>query len=196
MTPQRVDPRRRDRGKDEGWIRTYMERAPWGVLALPVPGGPPYLNSNLFVYRGDPDRIYLHTARTGGLSDALAAPEGVEASFTAAAMGRLLPADEALEFSVEYNAVVVTGWCRTVADATESQAALQALLYKYAPHLKPDVDYRGIVPDELRRTAVYRLDVERWSGKEKAVGEHPGAFELAGVPLPFEAATEEGGDSA
>ena len=180
-----VEPRRRDRGQDEAWIRAYLERAPWGVLALASPSGPPHLNSNLFLYRPDPDRIYLHSARIGALPEGLAEPDGVAASFTAAGMGRLLPADTALEFSVEYHGVVAQGRARRVSGDEEARGWTDGVLAKYAPALAPGRDYRPIVPEELRRTAVFRLDVERWSGKQKAVGEHPGAFPLLPLPVPF-----------
>ncbi|HSG49174.1 MAG TPA: pyridoxamine 5'-phosphate oxidase family protein, partial [Longimicrobiales bacterium] len=137
MTPRHVEPRRRDRGKDEAWIRAYLAAAPWGVLAIPGDDGVPRLNGNLFVYLPDPHRIYLHSARAGALPAALHPPEESPASFTAAEMGRLLPAPEALEFSVEYSGVVVTGKARTVQDPEEARVALQALLDKYAPHLIP-----------------------------------------------------------
>ena len=194
MTPVRVEPRRRDRGKDEAWIRAYLRSAGWGVLAVGAgPDVPPHLNSNLFVHIPEPDRIYLHSARTGALPTALSSREGVPASFTTAEVGRILPAPEALEFSVEYSGVVASGRCRTVDDPVEAEAALQALLDKYAPDLRPGVDYRGIVPEELKRTAVYRLDVESWSGKEKAVGEHEGAFEVPRTAIPFPGGVESSG---
>lgn len=182
--PEHRIPRRRDRGKEPGWIRAWLEAAPWGVLALPLEGRAPHLNSNLFVYIPEPDRIYIHSARTGALPDALSG-DGLPGSFTAAEMGRLLPAPEALEFSVEYSGVVVEGVVRTVADRGESAEALQAILDKYAPHLKPGTDYRAITEGELDRTLVYRMDVKRWSGKEKAVGEHDGSFPLPRVEIPF-----------
>lgn len=185
MTPRLVEPRRRDRGKDDDWIRAYLEAGAWGVFAIPVGTGPPHVNSNLYVYVGDPDRIYFHSARIGVLPEALSSPEGIPVSFTVAEMGRLLPADEALEFSVEYSGVVVTGRASRVADTEEARAALQALLDRYAPHLEPGRDYRAIAPDEMKRTEVYRLDVETWSGKEKSAGKHAGAFELGRVPIPF-----------
>lgn len=185
-------PRRRDREKEEAWIRAYLRRAPWGVLALAAEVGPPQLNSNLFLFEPAPDRIYLHSARTGALPEGLAGDEGVPASFTSAGMGRLLPADTALEFSVEYHGVVATGLARTVRDPDEARESLEGLLAKYAPHLTPGVDYRPIVPEELRRTAVFRLDIERWSGKEKAVGAHPGAFPVPTLPVPFPDGREPG----
>jgi nitroimidazol reductase NimA-like FMN-containing flavoprotein (pyridoxamine 5'-phosphate oxidase superfamily) len=181
-----VQPRRRDRGREEAWIRAYLEGAPWGVLALASGDEPPHLNSNLFLYRPEPDRIYLHSARVGALPAGLEAEAGVPASFTAAGMGRLLPAEEALEFSVEYHGVVARGRAVTVRDPDEAESALQGLLEKYAPHLAPGRDYRPIVPAEMKRTAVFRLDVEAWSGKQKAVGEHPGSFPLEPLRVPFE----------
>ena len=82
-------------------------------------------------------------------------------------MGRLLPVPEALEFSVEYAGVVAFGTGRVVEDVMEAKAALQSLLDKYAPHLTAGEDYRPTTDEELARTAVYRLDVETWSGKAK-----------------------------
>ena len=101
-------------------------------------------------------------------------------------MGRLLPAPEALEFSVEYAGVVTFGTGRVVEEQDEARTALQMLLDKYAPHLRPGVDYRATTDDELKRTAVYRIDIEAWSGKQKEVPEDfPGAFALDPPPVPF-----------
>ena len=185
MNPERVEPRRRDRGKDEAFIRAALRCLPWGTLAVGAGEGPPHVNTNIFVYEAEPDRIYVHTARVGALADAVRAGGhgGVPATFSASTMGRLLPADTALEFSVEYAGVTAFGRVSEVLGADEATAALQAILDRYAPHLRPGRDYRSIVSEELRRTAVYRLDVEGWSGKQKVVGEHPGAFALE-VPSP------------
>jgi uncharacterized protein len=176
-----VEPRRRDRAKDEAWIRTFLRQAPFGFLAT-VEDGRPFLNSNLFVFDEDRHAIYLHTARTGRTPEAV--DRSGPATFSAAVMGRLLPASEALEFSVEYAGVVVYGTAHPVDDDVEKRRILQLILDKYAPHLEPGRDYRPIVPEELRRTAVHRLDVESWSGKEKTVPrDFPGAYTLE-APVP------------
>ncbi len=99
--------RRRDRGKDEAWVVAFMHQASFGFLATVGESGQPFLNSNLFVYDEDRHCIYLHTHRTGRTRDNFDAGEKV--AFSAAAMGRLLPAPEALEFSVEYAGVVAFG---------------------------------------------------------------------------------------
>ncbi len=169
------DVRRSDRAvSDDDWIKSLLHRAPVGYLAT-VQGSQPFINSNLFVYDGAQHTIYMHTARVGRTQANVAAHESV--CFTVSEMGRLLPADEALEFSVEYAGVVVFGTAVIVQDHEEAAHGLQILLDKYAPHLKPGQDYRPIMPEEIKRTAVYRIHIDSWSGKKKEVApDFPGAF--------------------
>ena len=169
--------RRRDRAKDDEWTRAFIGQARAGVLAT-VRGEQPFINTNLFVYDPGSHAIYMHTARLGLTRQNLAEPAPV--CFSAFEMGRLLPADEALEFSTEFAGVTVFGEGRVVEDEAEAKAALQMLLDKYAPHLRPDRDYRAITPEELKRTSVFRIDIEEWSGKLKIVeDDFPGAFYAA-----------------
>ena len=176
--------RRRDRGKEEPWVRDFIKRAPLGFLATVGDEGQPFLNSNLFVYDEEKHCIYMHTHRTGKTRDNFEGDDKV--AFSAAVMGRLLPAPEALEFSVEYAGVVAFGTGRVVADVVEAKAALQSLLDKYAPHLTAGEDYRASTDDEIERTAVYRIDIETWSGKQKEVEQDfPGAYPLPALPVPF-----------
>jgi nitroimidazol reductase NimA-like FMN-containing flavoprotein (pyridoxamine 5'-phosphate oxidase superfamily) len=171
----RVDMRRKDRQvNDEAWIRAQLHQAPVGVLAT-VHEGQPYLNPNLFVYDEARQAIYMHTARTGRTHDNI--EQGTEVCFSISEMGRLLPASEALEMSVEFSSVTVFGQARVVEDTAEAAHMLQMLLDKYFPHLKPGQDYRVIQLEELKRTAVYCIQIEAWSGKRKQVEtDFPGAF--------------------
>lgn len=180
----RVAVRRRDRAQEDPWIRAFLHAAPMGFLATVGEGGQPYLNSNLFVFDEDRHGLYLHTHRTGRTRDNVAAHEKVV--FSAAAMGRLLPATQALEFSVEYASVVVFGRGRILDDPDEARHGLRILLEKYAPHLRYGEDYRATTDDELKRTAVYRIDIEAWSGKQKEVApDFPGAYQVPLPPVPF-----------
>jgi nitroimidazol reductase NimA-like FMN-containing flavoprotein (pyridoxamine 5'-phosphate oxidase superfamily) len=186
MTPESVPEgftqvRRQDREvTDEGWIRDLLRRAPFGVLAT-VADGWPFANTNIFFFDDSRRALYLHTAKSGRTRANVEGDGRV--CFTVSEMGRLLPAPVALSFSVEYRGVVVFGHARVVDDPDEARRALQALLDKYAPHLRPGRDYRPITDEELDRTTVYRVDVERWSGKQKqAPADFPGAFLYGQAP--------------
>ncbi|MEZ4415280.1 MAG: pyridoxamine 5'-phosphate oxidase family protein [Gemmatimonadota bacterium] len=180
---ERAKVRRRDRAREDEWIMAALSKAPYGFLAT-VADDQPFLNSNLFVY--DPERhaLYMHTAQVGRTRSNLEGAQPV--CFSVATMGRMLPADEALEFSVEYAGVTVFGRGIVVEEPAEKERGLQLLLDRYAPHLKPGRDYRPITAQELKRTAVYRIDIEAWSGKQKrAEGDFAGAFDLPGAGFPW-----------
>lgn len=171
--------RRDDRAvNDDEWIKALLHRAPVGYLAT-VYGDQPFINSNLFVYDEAEQVIYMHTARTGRTQTNMNGQSGErpKVCFTVTEMGRLLPADVALEFSVEYKGVVVFGRAEIIHDPEAAGKALQMLLDKYAPHLQPGRDYRPVVAEELKRTAVYRITIDEWSGKKKEVApDFPGAY--------------------
>ena len=132
--------RRTDREvTDEKWIRMFLQRAPIGTLAT-IRDGQPFINSNLFVYDENENVIYLHTAHVGRTRSNVELNGRV--CFNASVMGRLLPAAEALEFSVEYAGVTVFGNAKIVSEESEKVTALQHLLDKYFHHLSPGEDYR------------------------------------------------------
>lgn len=175
LTLDYAEVRRRDRAvEDEDWIKAMLQRVPLGTLAS-VYDGQPFINSNLYVYDEVANCIYMHTAKYGRTRANLEQDERV--CFSVTEMGRLLPADTALEFSVEYASVVVFGSGCLINAREQAAEALQKLLDKYAPHLRPNRDYRPITDEELARTAVYRISIEQWSGKRKQVAtDFPGAF--------------------
>lgn len=166
--------RRADRAvEDETWVKAFLKVAAVGSLAT-VHDGQPFINTNLFHFDEKQHCIYIHTARVGRTRANIETAQKV--CFSIMEMGRLLPADEALEFSVEYAGVTVFGTARIIDDEAEATDALQALLDKYAPHLTPEVDYRPPMPEELKRTSVFRIDIDEWSGKKKEVEAFLGAY--------------------
>ncbi|UCF20867.1 MAG: pyridoxamine 5'-phosphate oxidase family protein [Gemmatimonadota bacterium] len=166
--------RRRDRAQNDTWIRAFLHSGAWGALAT-VSEGQPFINTNLYVYDESAHAIYLHGARVGRTHSNV--EQGGPVCFNVSEMGRILPNEIALEFSLEYAGVTVFGRAIVVEDVDEKARALQLLLDKYAPHLEPDRHYRPASQDELDRTAVFRIDIDSWSGKAnvKAV-DFPGAF--------------------
>jgi len=170
--------RRRDREvSDDAWIREFLQTAPIGVLATNY-DGQPFINSNIFAFDAASEVIYLHTARVGRTrGNAEAQDTGVPACFHIMQMGRMLPAERALEFSVEYAGVMAFGTLSVIEDVEHAKLALQAIMDKYAPHLKPEQDYEAATLDDLKRTSVYQFKIDALSGKRKVVAaDFPGAY--------------------
>ena len=167
-------PLRKDRAKDDAWIKAYLERVPFGMLATEYEGQP-FIKPTVFVYDEAEHAIYIHGALQGRMRTNLEINPRV--SFCIAEMGRLLPAETAMEVGVEYASAVVFGEVELVTDAEQARHGLQLLMDRFFPHLKPGIDYREIIREELDITAVYRIKIDSWSGKEeRARQDFPGAF--------------------
>ena len=166
--------RRHDRAKDNAWIKEFIQRALFGTMATSQ-DGQPFLVARNFAYDPEKHAIYMHGAKKGRtIENAQAYPK---VCFSVSEMGRLLPDERAMEFSVEFAGVVAFGNISVVDDPDEAKHGLQLLCDKYFPHLKPGVDYETTTDTDLKVTAVFRIDIESWSGKEKKVADDfPGAF--------------------
>lgn len=175
MPPTLNRPRRADRAvTDEAWLKAMLQQAPYGILGTEWQGQP-YVKPTLFAYDEVRHAIYFHGALEGSTRANIEV--NPRTSFCVCEMGRLLPGNTAMRFGVEYASLIAFGTTKIVSDAEEARYGLQLLLEKYFPHLKPGVDYREIVPEELNITLVYRMDIEAWSGKQKrAAADVPGAF--------------------
>ncbi|MDX9857546.1 MAG: pyridoxamine 5'-phosphate oxidase family protein [candidate division Zixibacteria bacterium] len=181
MAPDYPPIRRQDRAKEDTWVVQHITEAPYLALAL-IRDGRPHINTNTFVYLSEPHAIYFHTAPNGTLRTIVESTPDCPVSATAAAMGRLLPAEEAREFSVEFSSVVLFGTISIVDDMAERRRGMEALNRKYFPHLEPGRHYRPVTDKELSQITVYRISIEHWTGKQKAVAaDFPGAF-LYGSP--------------
>lgn len=174
--------RRADRAvEDETWIRKFLHTASVGTLAT-VYEGQPFVNTNIFVYDEASHSIIIHTARVGRTRANIEIHDKV--CFSIMEMGRLLPADEALEFSVEYAGVTIFGTMTVVDDRETAKNLLQLLMDKYAPHLKAGEDYRPPVDVEMPRTSVFRIAIEDWSAKKKEVEpDFPNAYFYTEQPI-------------
>jgi len=166
--------RRNERKKRDAWIREFLLRGEIGVMATAL-GDQPFLVTRNFVYDENRHAIYMHGAQKGRTFENIQANPKV--CFSVSEMGRLIPNTTALEFGVEYSGVVIFGSAKLVNDEIEAEHGLRILLEKYFPHLNFGVDYKPITPEALKVTAVFRIDIDSWSGKElKHEENYPGAF--------------------
>ena len=163
---------------DDAEIAEFLGAQTDGVLGL-VDGGEPHLVTQLFVYDDEKGVIFVHGARDGRAHDIVAEGDGVPACFTTSEMGRFIPANEPVNFTVEYTSAVAYGTISLVEDSATKRGVLERFMAKFAPHLSVGEDYEEMTEESIDRTAVYRLDVETWTAKhgEKAP-EYPGAYDL------------------
>lgn len=170
-------PHRSDRAAAERWIKTFLHCAPFGVLVT-FNREQPFVHVNLFVYDEAAHALYLDTAIEGR------AKAGKRVCFGVGEMGRILPADTAKAFSVEYANVMVFGRASNIMGIDEVHRALQLLLDKYAPHMCPGQDYEPITVEEIRHTRLLRIQIDSWCGrKNEALADFPRAYHYIDQPM-------------
>lgn len=149
--------------RDNDWIRDLLRTAQVGHIASSL-NRQPFLTPSLFWFDEEKRQIIFHSNVTGRTRTNLESSPKV--CFEASEMGRLLPSNVALEFSVQYRSVVVFGTVSLVTDKAEARRVLYGLIQKYFPKMQAGKEYREITDKELKRTSVYAIQIEEWSGKE------------------------------
>ena len=158
--------RRAEYAQDDEWIEDFLRRAPIGHIATRW-DGQPFITPTLFWYDHEREAIYFHSNVSGRVR--ANAERHPEVCFEACEMGKLLPSNVALEFSIQYESVMVFGAVSVLDDDADKRRALQGLLEKYFPGMQAGRDYRPITDAELKRTSVYAVKIESWSGKRNWV---------------------------
>jgi nitroimidazol reductase NimA-like FMN-containing flavoprotein (pyridoxamine 5'-phosphate oxidase superfamily) len=62
--------------------------------------------------------------------------------------------------------VVIFGSARLIDEPDEARRVLYGLIGKYFPTMSAGKEFRAITDKELKRTSVYAIRIEAWSGKE------------------------------
>jgi uncharacterized protein len=154
--------RREKYQQSDEWTAEFLSRARVGHVATRW-DEQPFITPTLFWYDPSRQAIYFHSNITGRLRANI--ERHPQVCFETFNSGRLLPSNVALEFSFQYESAIVFGNVRIVEEKDEQEYALYGLLRKYFPEMQPGKEYRPIVPQELARTSVYAIQIERWSGK-------------------------------
>jgi hypothetical protein len=148
--------------QNEQWIADFLEQAQVGHIATRS-GNQPCITPTLFWYSPEQHEIYFHSNIRGQVRTN--AEQHPEVCFEASRAGKLLPSNYALEFSMQYESVIAFGKIRVVQDETEKKRLLYGLIEKYFPGMLPGEHYRPITEQELQRTSVYAIAIDKWSGK-------------------------------
>lgn len=154
--------RRPENACDDDWIRAFLNQAQVGYFATRWEEQP-FITPSTFWYDPDRHEIYFHSNIVGRVR--ANAERHPQVCFATSHAGKLLPSNVALEFSIQYESVIAFGQVRLLEDPEEKERALYGLLQKYFPGMTPGQEYRPITDQELKRTSVYAIEIESWSGK-------------------------------
>ena len=149
--------------RSDTWTMDFLRSAKIGHIAHSR-GDQPFVTPTNFWFDDANHRIIFHSNITGRIRDNL--QNNPKVCMEASEYGRFLPANTALEFSVQYRSVMVFGTVKLIEDPSEKAEVLYNLINKYFPYMIPGKEYRPITDQELTRTSVYALLIESWSGKE------------------------------
>ena len=147
---------------DDDWIRDFLDKAQVGHVATRW-NEQPFITPTNFWYFPERHEIYFHSNITGRLR--ANSERFPQVCFEASHMGKLLPSNVALEFGVQYEGVIAFGRIRILVGEDNKRRALYGLIEKYFPGMKPGQHYRPITDKELKRTSVFAIAIESWSGK-------------------------------
>ncbi len=161
--------RRTDRAiTDRGELKSLLARGNYGVLSTVYQDQPFAIPVN-YLYIEEDHALYFHGAHVGRTRANIAMNPKV--CFTISEMGALFPGDRISDFGVEYQSVVLFGTAAKLHDEDKIVSVLLGLMGKYFPDHVPGEDYQLPQPDELKRTAVYQILIEDWTGKRLAEDE-------------------------
>ena len=149
--------------RGDEWIRAFLHKARVGHIASTWEAQP-FVTPSTFWYDQENHRIIFHSNITGRVRANI--ERNPKVCLQASEMGELLPSNVALEFSLQYRSVMVFGTATILEDSDAKRTALYGLIGKYFPGMEAGREYRPITDNELKRTSVYAIAIETWSGKE------------------------------
>lgn len=147
---------------DDDWIIAFLHRAQIGHIATHW-DEQPFITPSTYWYNEAKQEIYFHSNITGRVR--ANCERYPEVCFEASEFGKFLPSNIALEFSLQYESVIVFGKIRILEQSDEKEQALYGLIAKYFPDMLAGKDYRPITEKELKHTSVYAIKIKSWSGK-------------------------------
>jgi uncharacterized protein len=149
--------------RDDDWIRAFLREAKVGHIAS-ARDDQPFLNPSTFWFDEANHQIIFHSNVAGRMRSNIESNSSV--AFEASELGKMLPSNVALEFSLQFRSVIVFGTARILTDPNEIRRVMYGLIRKYFPAMIAGKEYREITDKELKRTSVYAIKIEEWSGKE------------------------------
>ena len=115
--------------QNDDWIRSFLKEAKIGHIATSV-DGQPFINPTAFWFDEENHQVVFHSNVAGRVRSNIG--NNPKVSLEASELGRFLPSNVTLEFSLQFRSVIVFGSARVVENPDEARR----LLYGLIPHLQ------------------------------------------------------------
>lgn len=155
--------RRADRARDRAFSLDVMDQCSHGVVAISTGEGTPYCLPLSLVRVGN--SLYFHGAKEGRKLELLRQNPRVCVTFVGEDRPSFVPP---FEYTTYFKSVIATGTACEVTDHEERVSALLALCQKLTPEAVNQATFARAIEASDRFTAVWRIDLDEISGKEKA----------------------------
>jgi nitroimidazol reductase NimA-like FMN-containing flavoprotein (pyridoxamine 5'-phosphate oxidase superfamily) len=155
--------RRPEYVRDEAWIRDLLRRGQVAHIAS-IWDDQPFITPSIYFYDDANHRLIFHSNVAGRIRANIEHQPRVCAEVSE--LGKFLPSNVALEFSLQFRSVEVFGRAYILKDEQEQREVMHQLAGKYFSRMQPGRDYRPASEKELKRTSVYEIKIDSWSGKE------------------------------
>ena len=155
--------RRPEYVRDDDWIQSFLHR---GLIAhiASLGDGQPFITPSTYYYDEPNHRLIFHSNIAGRIRANIERQPQVCAEVSE--LGKFLPSNVALEFSLQYRSVVVFGRAFILEDEQEQREVMHKFIAKYFDKMQLGKDYRPASEKELKRTSVYEIKINSLSGKE------------------------------
>src|SRR3989304_4347884 len=146
----------------DDWIRAFLREAKVGHIAS-ARDDQPFLNPSTFWFDEANHQIIFHSNVAGRIRSNIESNSRV--CFEASELGKMLPSNVALEFSLQYRSVIVFGTARILTTLDEMRRVLYGLIQKYFPSMIAGRGYRELKNNDRKRTFIFALRIDQWIGK-------------------------------
>ena len=161
--PPTAQQRKPEYARDDVWIRELLRRGQVAHIGT-LWDEQPFVTPSNYYFDEANHRLIFHSNLTGRIRANI--EHQARVCVEVSELGRYLPSNVALEFSLQYRSVMVFGTAHIIDDPEEQRRVLHQLIAKYFSPMELGKDYRPVTDQELKRTTVYGLQIESWSGKE------------------------------
>lgn len=148
---------------DDAWIRKYLHCGQIAHIAS-LWDDQPFVTPSTYLYDEAGGRLIFHSNITGRIRANI--ERNPKVCVEISGLGKMLPSNVALEFSLQYRSVVIFGSARIIEDRNEQREVLHKLITKYFDGMESGREYRPATDKELKHTTVYEIKIESWSGKD------------------------------